>query len=340
MAKEIWLWILEKLQAAAFWMGGLFTKLWRWFTGKLVMVSGSTWRKIVAFVPIILVFYILIGMIVANRIDDDLELNISTPRGGSKAVAAVTFLVEREAKHHNWTPNDPIFMPGWWIDNTPNFQKGIIGALSRFGFELRDQLGRRRGSSAVDEALEQAAGNLAKEPDRWVMDLSMSLLPTTASDAYFREAAKGLKDYNDRLELGSAIFERRTDNLLATLDRISLDLGASSAALEEYIGKNAGGILPDYQADDLFYQTKGQVYAYTVILQALKEDFSKIITDRELTKLFDDLLQSLTDAASLDPVVVFNGAADGIWANHLSMQGFYLLRARTQLKEVANILLK
>ncbi len=29
-----------------------------------------------------------------------------------------------------------------------------------------------------------------------------------------------------------------------------------------------------------------------------------------------------------------------LWPNHLTAQGFYLLRARTQLRELTNILLK
>lgn len=321
-------------------VGTLFTRLWRWFVGWAQSVSGSVWRKVAFGVPIFFFLYIFIGMPLAHRVDDSLDLHIETPRNGAHSVAAVAYLIDRETKQHNWTPNDPFFMPAWWLDNTPNYQKGMLGALSRFGFELRDQLGRARGSSAVDAGIEKAAGNLSKEPDRWVMDFSTSILPTTASDTYYREAAEGLIAYNLRLSAGEAVFERRADNLLATLDRIALDLGASSAALEQYIGENAGGFLPDAGADDLFYQIKGQVYAYTVILEALRKDFTKLLSDRELLGIYDELLKSMTEAATLEPLIVVNGAADGVFANHLSTQGFYLLRARTQLREVSNILLK
>lgn len=340
MAKEIWLWFKEQLQRLISFIGQAFTNMWRLFAGWARTISGSTWRKIVAGVPLVFAFYIILGMPFAHRVDDSLALNIEEVPNSSKSVAVVAHLINREARDNNWTPNDPFFLPGWWIDNTPHFQRGILGALSRFGFELRDQLGRTRGSSAVDAGLEKAAGNLSKEPDRWVMDFSTSFLPTTASDTYYREAARDLNSYNVRLSSGQAVFERRADNLLATLDRIALDLGASSAALEQYIGENAGGVLPDFGADDLFYQVKGQVYAYTVVLKALEHDFSKLLSDREVTGLYSELLRSMSEAATLDPLLVVNGAADGVFANHLSVQGFYLLRARTQLKEVTNILLK
>ena len=40
-------------------------------------------------------------------------------------------------------------------------------------------------------------------------------------------------------------------------------------------------------------------------------------------------------------VVIVNGKPDGqLQPNHLAVQGFYLLRARTQLREISNILLK
>lgn len=340
MVSEIWLWIKE--QAAAFfgWLGRGMSALWRYIGGWLRTVSGSTWRKVALGTPLAFFAYILIGMPIANRIDDSLAVDSVAPPGGSATVSAVTYLVRREVELNNWTPNDPVMLPGWWLDNTPNFQKGIMGAVSRFSFEMRDQLGRRRGSSSVDENLEKAASNLSIEPERWIIDMSTSLLPTKPSNQYYLEALGQLETYNAQLGTGQSVFDRRSDNLLATLDRIALDLGASSASLDTYIGDHAGGIVPDFGADDLFYQVKGQVYAYTILLKAIRKDFTDVIENREIAALYDDLLKSMSSAATLDPLVVANGAVDGVLANHLSMQGFYLLRARTQLREVSNILLK
>ncbi|MBO6504645.1 MAG: DUF2333 family protein [Kordiimonadaceae bacterium] len=341
MAKEIWLWIKEKLGALFGWFGDGLLGLWRYIAGWLRTVSGSTWRKVAVGTPLAFFVYILIGMPIVNRIDDSLAVDSVAPPGGSATVSAVTYLVRRETEHNNWTPNDPVLLPGWWLDNTPNYQKGIMGAVSRFSFELRDQLGRRRGSSSVDENLEKAASNLSIEPERWIIDMSTSFLPTKPSDQYYREALGQLDTYNAQLGTGQSVFDRRSDNLLATLDRIALDLGASSASLDTYVTDHAGGIVPDFGADDLFYQVKGQVYAYTILLKAIRKDFADVIETREIAALYDDLLKSMNAAATLDPLVVSNGAVDGILIpNHLSMQGFYLLRARTQLREVSNILLK
>ncbi len=340
MLKEIWLWFKEKLGAllAAIWQK--FIRGWAILIDRAALVSTKTWAMLALSVPVVFAVYILIGMAVVNRIDDHLNPSVSPPAGGSYTVSMVSYLTGREVNTNGWTPNDPVFKPGWWLDNTPNFQRGIIGALSRFSFELRDQLGRTRGSSAQDSDLEAAAGNLSIDPNRWVLDFSTSFLPITPSDTYYREAVNQLAAYNARLASGEAVFERRSDNLLATLDRIALDLGASSAALEGYISEHSGGFLPDGGADDLFYQVKGQVYAYTLLLDALKLDFSDLITGRDIGNIYEELQQSMAAAAALDPWVVANGATDGLLVNHLSMQGFYLLRARTQMREITNILLK
>ena len=53
------------------------------------------------------------------------------------------------------------------------------------------------------------------------------------------------------------------------------------------------------------------------------------------------MLASFDSIVDLSPVVVINGDTDGqVMPNHLVAQGFFLLRARTQLREITNILLK
>lgn len=331
-----WQWIKDALVDARLWLGDRLRRL-----------SAGTWRKIVLAVVIVIALYYPVGMIAVHKVDDDPDFAPAGPmlasnlaEGASLSVAMVAALIDREVDGHGWVANDPFFYPSAALDNMPNYQLGMVSALSRFTFELRDQIGRTRGSSASDPDLEQAAGNLAKEGDRWVFNLSTSVLPTTPSESYFREARQQLLDYNDRLARGDAVFERRSDNLLATLDRIALDVGASSAALETHIDARSGAWL-DFQADDLFYRIKGGAYGYYMILKALRTDFANVIEDRDLVRVYDLMLASFAQVVALDPWVIANSEPDGqLFPNHLAAQGFYLLRARTQLRELTNILLK
>ncbi len=290
-----------------------------------------------------LLFYYLIGGLIIHEIDDDPSFEISQrsiSSGQSMAVAMTIALLDREVNQHGWTANDPFTSPAVTLDNMPNYQQGMVQALGRFAFELADQVGRRRGSSQIDPDLQSAAGLLQYPGDVWHWDPTVSLSPTATSEAQYNKARRALISYNDRVARGEAVFESRADNLLATLDRMALDLGSSSAAIENQI-ENPTGWFIDTEGDDVFYTTKGQLYAYYMLVKALRHDFNNVIQERELAQVWALLEESLKDGASLQPLVIINGDADSqILPSHLAAQGFYLLRARTQMRSITNILLK
>ena len=217
---------------------------------------------------------------------------------------------------------------------------GRRGRCRYLAFELTDQIGRTRGSSQTDPDLQEAAGLLQYSGTKWVFDFSTSLAPTATSEAQYRKARRALLSYNGRLSEGNAVFERRADNLMATLDRFALDLGSSSAVIDRHIAEHAGDII-DLRVDDIFYNVKGQLCAYYYLLRELEHDFANIIEERELGSAWRQMLGSMKHVAELDPWVVVNGQPDAqVMPSHLAAQGFFLLRARTQLREITNILLK
>ena len=286
-----------------------------------------------------LLLYYPAGMVWIHNIDDDVKLAVDVKPNESRSVAVAATLIARETNRNRWTANDPFFLPAAALDNMPNFQQGIIYALSRFAIEMSDQIGRVRGSSQVDKDLDTAAGLLKYPGDVWFFNFSTSIMPTAASEQQYRKAGRALKAYNERLAQGEATFERRADNLQTTLERIAADLGSASAVIDSQIEDGAWFI--DFDADDIFYQTKGRLYAYYELLAAFRQDFGQVIQERELGKAWDQMLESMRHAAVLDPFVIVNGDPEGqLLPSHLAAQGFYLLRARTQLKEIANILLK
>jgi hypothetical protein len=314
--------------------------MWLRFSLFLESLPVDLLRGIALVLLAFLLLYLPIGMIWVNEIDDNLEPTVvnQTEPGQSAAVNAAIYLIDRETREHNWTPNDPIFLPGAWLDRMPAFQAGIVSALSRFAIEMSDQIGRTRGSSQMDSDLDRAAGLLKYPPDIWIFDFSTSLIPTASSHKQYRRAAKAFENYNTRLGLGEAVFERRADNLQNTLERIAADVGSASAALANRIDKAP---LIDSDADVLYYDVKGRMYAYYIILHALRKDYANVIAEKQLGPAWDLLENSLAHAAKLDNFFIFNNAPDSqFMPNHLTAMGFYVLRARTQLKEISNILLK
>jgi hypothetical protein len=310
-----------------------------------VLTRRRRWRRpalygLLALLVLALVYY-PVGMLVVHKIDDDPAFApTAVPANGSRAVALAAALIGREVDKNGWTANDPFFLPGALLDNMPNFQQGIIAALARFAFEMTDQIGRSRGSSQADPDLQEAAGQLQLPGNKWVWDPATSLAFTATSEQQYRRAMRALLHYNQRLAAGQATFERRADNLLATLERIAADLGSASAALEDRIEQHSGDII-DFRADDLFYNTKGRLYAYALLLRELGTDFDKVVADKDLKTVWQQTVDNMMVAARLQPWWVVNGSPDSqFFPSHLASQGFFLLRARTQLREVTNILLK
>ncbi len=300
--------------------------IWRW-----------GWRVLL----VLLILYYPVGAMIVEDIDDDAQFQpMSAAAGESRAVATAADLVTREVDVHTWTPMLPFFTPAGILDNMPNFQRGTMAALGRFSTELMDQLGRTRGSSQTDRDLEQARGFLNEQPNVWIWQPSVSILPSATSAQKYRAGRDRLMAYNKRLAAGQAVFERRADNLQALLERIANDHGSDSAVIDQHIVEKAGDLF-DTHCDDIFYFNKGRLYANYLLLRELGKDFDGIIRERGLTNAWNGTVETFRIASQLDPWVVWNGWPDALLIpNHLAAQGFYLLRARTQLREITAILLK
>ena len=114
--------------------------------------TGRRWVKrakwVALAVLVVLLLYYPVGMMVVHTINDDPGFTAGdVPQGQSKSVALAAALIQREVAGTSWPANDPFFMPGAALDNMPNYQMGIVSALSRFAIEMTDQIGRTRGSS-------------------------------------------------------------------------------------------------------------------------------------------------------------------------------------------------
>lgn len=289
---------------------------------------------------ILLVYYPL-GMIWVHNIDDspDFSADAFKVENGSEAVAMATALVDRETMKHHWVSSDPFFYPGYALNRMPAFQRGIMASIARFTIELSDQIARTRGSSGVDEDVQKANGLFNYSPYVWMWDLSTSWLPTASSATQYKAGMEALIRYNKRLSEGKAVFERRSDNLLEALNRMAADLGSSSADIDHYIeGQTTSSF---GSAGELFYYTKGRMYGNYMLLKALEKDFGVVINERQLKPTWEKMMESLRIGMSFGHFFVLNFNPNStVLANHLASQGFYLVRARTQLREITDVLLK
>ena len=336
--------VLGTMEAIKTRLSDLFARLWASVKSLVARDASDTpsplpLRIVVAVIAVFVIYY-GVGMIWYNTIDDQVEFQPSERYafdGGSKAVATAAALVDREA--NRWAPNKPWLHPAAGLDNMPNYQLGILYASSRFAIEMGDALGRTRGSSAIDPDLDRAAGLLKYDGTVWYWG-SGNFIPTATADSQYREGVSALVSYNRRLASGDATYDRRADNLIAFLDRVASDLGSASAALDERTLQSNAGYF-DLRADDLFYNIKGRLYGYYLILRDVGADFDRVIGEKQASGIYQQMLASTRTAAEMNPLIVANGKQDGLVVpSHLSAQGFYLLRARTQLRELSDALSK
>lgn len=297
----------------------------------------SALRAVAVLATLALLYFAVLGSLL-QQIDASSEFTPpNAVENGSHAVNMAEALITREVDTHRWAPNDPVFFPTVFHDNMGNFQRGVMRAVSRFALALETQIGRLNGTAAIDTDLEHAAGLLQFPTDVWIFDLQQSFFPVQSADNQYRVAAASLRAYNERVANGAANFERRSDALVLTLERMISELGARAALIDRHLQQTSG--LIDGASDDIFYHNKGMSYTTYMLLRELGRDFENVLVSNGIESVWSQMLGSLETAARQRPFVVLTASGDGsIFANHLHLQGYYLKRALLQLEEAVRTL--
>ncbi|TIY00783.1 MAG: DUF2333 family protein, partial [Mesorhizobium sp.] len=224
-----------------------------------------------------------------------------------------------------------------FLDNKASFQRGVNQAIRRTAVELVDTLGRVRGTSQIDQNLQDARGAITFDEETWYFGLR-PFGPKTPTPSFYRTAANSLRAFNDRLMKCEVVFNARADNLLQFVDRIASDIGSTSDLIRDR-SQNFNSGWFDTRADDRFWFAYGQLYGYYGILTAAHHDFQQILDNRGLTPLWNSVEGQLKAALAIQPLIISNGREDGwIMPTHLTTMGFYVLRVRSNLVEVRSVL--
>ncbi|EGP56320.1 hypothetical protein Agau_C200058 [Agrobacterium tumefaciens F2] len=224
-----------------------------------------------------------------------------------------------------------------FLDNKASFQRGVNQAVRRTSVELVDTLGRVRGTSGINNNLQEARGNMQFSEYSWYFGLD-PFGPKTPTPSYYRAAIRSLQAFNGELVACKAVFDTRADNLIQFIDRIAGDIGSTSAILRERSENYNGGWF-DTRADDRFWFAYGQLYGYYGVLSAAGSDFAQVIRERNLTNLWNDTQLQTRAALRIQPAIISNGEESGwIMPSHLATMGFYVLRVRSNLVELRSVL--
>ncbi|MCZ4428342.1 DUF2333 family protein [Agrobacterium sp. SOY23] len=289
------------------------------------------------------------------------ELPAAAPTGGATGAAANTSapvcqrsaivdaaadLTDFNVNQNAWISSMLLYRLGlfgmdWdstpFLDNKASFQRGVNQAVRRTSVELVDTLGRVRGTSGINNNLQEARGNMQFSEYSWYFGLD-PFGPKTPTPAYYRAAIRSFQAFNGELTACKAVFDTRADNLIQFIDRIAGDIGSTSAILRERSENYNGGWF-DTRADDRFWFAYGQLYGYYGVLSAAGSDFAQVIRERNLTNLWNDTLMQTRAALRIQPAIISNGEESGwIMPSHLATMGFYVLRVRSNLVELRSVL--
>ncbi|MEM9678013.1 MAG: DUF2333 family protein, partial [Pseudomonadota bacterium] len=88
-----------------------------------------------------------------------------------------------------------------------------------------------------------------------------------------------------------------------------------------------------------FWFAYGQLYAYYGIMTAVRADFSEVFANRNLEQIWVRTEEQFRSALNMTPAIISNGGeASWIMPTHLATMGFYVLRVRSNLIELRDVL--
>jgi hypothetical protein len=300
-------------------------KRWRW----LGLVGAGILLAVLLYYPV--------GAWRAHVIDDDPAFSPrDLPAGASKSIGLAAALVRREIDGHGWAANKPFFMPVAILADMPSYQEGMVAAIRRFAIEMDVQFSR---DDRQDADLRQAVSSLQYPPDVWMVNPAAPWEHTISTEKHYRNGARGFEAFNQRVAGGhdGIDFGQRADVLRGVLLGFADDLDATAADLDQAVSQSGGWF--ERRASRNYYAGKGHAYAILVLTRALAEDFAALISERRLEAAWRAMDESLAAAALPRPWLVMNGAATStLIPNHLTQEGFHLLRGQRQMTALADAL--
>jgi hypothetical protein len=322
------------------------------------LLSRSRWTRIVAAtLGVVFLLLVLLGiywspmprLFWVNEYVDDQRSVVGFSTTDTLIRVAETLLDKRGG----YITNDK-FPPGIWLDNMPNWEKGVVTQMRDLSRAIRNDFSRSQSQSKEDPDVVEAVEKFFSESNSW-------LFPPT--ERRYREGIEALYRYQDRLTGAAepeAQFYARADNLREWLAEVEKRLGSMSRRLgnsvattvinEELAGDpsaEAAQRQPDVidvrtpwlEIDDVFFEARGSAWALLHFFRAVEFDFAQVLADKNAEASVRQIIRELE--TSLEPMrwpVILNGGGYGLTANHSLVMANYLARANAAVINLRELL--
>lgn len=269
------------------------------YTWATLLYLKKSWRSVMVFVPSFLVIYYVFGALLTHKIDTNLSFGESKEIKGYQALQTAADLIERETDKHLYTPNLPFVFPAYVLDNMPAFQRGILKSVSTVVAGV--------AKNYNEPNIQKAKELLSYSPNVWLFSKTKDFKIAPSSVAQYRKARRKLIEFNEQVAPSAAILQ----NIKMLIIK---DLADISDFLDEKI-KTTGFA----DADDVFYEAYGRLYADYLFLKPFKNESAPQI---------GTALEMLETALSTEPTIVQNGAIGRAFAaNHLLELSHFALKS-------------
>jgi len=241
---------------------------------------------------------------------------------GSTLIALMSHELESPS---GWRPND-FFLWSPWVtsDNNANRQLGIIRAVRESTRVLRDNL-TKVSATEYDPNLVNAETWFRNDPYKFWFP---------SAESRFQNGVESMEAYVTGLRATPPTSEpinRRNVELIRLFQAWTDLLGGAHANLYKSVVREGGRErnVPIWKTDDYFYDAQGLAHVMHHLTQAVKREYAGELAQRgTVLELLDQVEDSLGRAASMKPLVVLDGAPDGLFANHRRNLDAYIADAR------------
>ena len=296
---------------------------------------SSFWKLgIIGGLAIICLYYPLGGLMI-DDIDTSSTYRPQSQNGKLASADMAAYLINREVHHKIWTPNLPFLFPSYFLDNMPNFQLGLMSAVSKTVSAISHAQMTAVSQTPVD-VIKESADLLQYPGNVWLFSPQNNLIPAPSSATQYKKGRKKLNSFNDAVAEGKVIFERSPQNLALILKAIRKDIRSLILKTETHVFENNTSLV-DFKADDTFYFAQGKLYAYSQILKGLGIDFKTALVKYDIYPQWTTALKLLKDASDLNPTIVRNGKLNSSFApNHLITINYFASRTLNRLDNMIN----
>ena len=286
------------------------------------------WHLVLAAIFAFIVLYYPAGALLYHRIDLNPRFAAKTQNEQNQMLNTLSELIGREIDTHAFTPNLPFFFPAAILDNMPAFQTGIIQGIQKTIQAFAEV-------NPQTNLFKQTADLLAYPVSVWHID---QWKPAVSSVKKYRTARHLIAEYETELQEEKQSFNLSPEALKKNADLLAKNLNEAVFVLDRQISDGEKKIF-DLQADDVFYEIKGQTYVYFLMVRDMKKVFQDSFSDEIIRQKWEKVLSSLRKAVQLQPLIVMNASPETQFApNHLIGLGFYLAQAAIDLSDMAESL--